>query len=115
MLGMNQVELIGILVKDPDITKLPDGVLMVRYTLRINHMYKNTDGNYEHDDVDCVSYGQMAQRIARKLKEGMSLGIVGHIQTMHLSADAKKTDGGRPVEVVATEISYMEAPEKVCS
>lgn len=84
---MNKVMLIGRLTKDPDIryANNDDQTCIARYTLAVQ---RNKD---EADFISCVAFGGSGEFAEKYLKQGMRIGVVGHIQTgSYENKDKKK-------------------------
>ena len=83
---MNKVMLIGRLTKDPDIryANNDDQTCIARYTLAVQ---RNKD---EADFISCVAFGGSGEFAEKYLRQGMKIGIVGHIQTGSYEKDKKK-------------------------
>ena len=50
---MNKVILIGNLTADPELTVLSSGVKTCRFSLAVNREYKNANGQYDTDFLNC--------------------------------------------------------------
>ena len=98
---MNKVQLIGRLTKDPELKITANGISVCSFTVAVNRRYRNPQGEYEADFINCVAWRQAAELIAKHFYKGSMLGIVGSIQTR--SYDNK--DGTR---VYVTEVSVEE-------
>ena len=83
---MNTVQLLGNLVKDPDL-KYASGKDMgiSRFTIAVGRIKKG-----ETDFINCVSFGKQAEVIAQYFQKGDKIAIVGHIQTGSYERDGKK-------------------------
>jgi single-strand DNA-binding protein len=77
---MNHVNLVGRLVRDPDVYRNGDSV-SARFTTAVNRRFKNKDGNYDADFISCVSFGKTAEFIEKYFRKGMAIGINGEIRT----------------------------------
>lgn len=78
---MNVFSGIGRLTKDVDMKYTPNGLAVARFTIAINRPYKNENGDYEADFINCVAFGKRAETIAQYVKKGHRIGITGSIQT----------------------------------
>lgn len=87
---MNSVILIGRLARDPEV-KTVNGCLTAGFTLAVNRAYKNENGRYDADFIDCVAWRQTAELVNKFLKKGIPVCAAGSIQTRTWeSADGKK-------------------------
>jgi len=83
---MNNVCLIGRITKDPELRYTPSNVANAQFTLAVNREYKNANGEYEADFINCVAWKQTAEFVAKYAKKGNQLGITGSIQTRNYQA-----------------------------
>ena len=51
---INQLVVIGRLVKDPELRKTESGKNVANVTLAVPRSYKNPNGEYDTDYIDCV-------------------------------------------------------------
>ena len=78
---MNVFSGIGRLTKDVDLKYTSNGLAVARFTIAINRSFKNKNGNYEADFINCVAFGKRAETIANYVKKGNRFGVTGRIQT----------------------------------
>ena len=67
---MNQVNLIGRLTKDIDMKETADGRKVARFSVAVNRSYKNKEGKYEADYINCVAFGQGAEFLEKYYHKG---------------------------------------------
>ena len=77
---MNIVILQGRLTHDPEISN-NNGISYLNFFLAIGRPYKNTEGLYEADFVNCTASGRTAELIAQYVKKGNMLGVEGSWRT----------------------------------
>ena len=77
----NQVSLIGRLVKTPELFETESGKNGTFITLAVGRPYKNADGEYETDFLDCTLWTGVAERTAEYCKSGDIIGIRGRLQS----------------------------------
>ena len=77
---MNKVALVGRLTKDPQVSRNGDSI-NARFSVAVNRRFKNKDGNYEADFINCVCFGATAEFIEKFFRKGMAIGVTGSIQT----------------------------------
>lgn len=78
---LNQVILVGRLVRDPDLSYLGTGTARARFTLAIDRRYKDEKGEVPTDFIECVLWGKTAENFAQYLCKGALTGVIGEIQT----------------------------------
>ena len=65
---LNNVVLVGRLVKDPELRDTEQGKKMTFITLAIPRGYKNMNGEYDTDFIDCVLWDVVASNTAQYCK-----------------------------------------------
>ena len=51
---LNQVVLVGRLVRDPELRETEEGKKVTNITIAVPRSYKNIDGEYDTDFIDCT-------------------------------------------------------------
>jgi len=78
---MNNFSGIGRLTKDPELSYTPSGsVAVCKFTLAINRKFKNANGEYEVDFLNCVAWRKTAEFIAQYFNKGQMMGVTGSVQ-----------------------------------
>ena len=80
---MNKVIIIGRFTRDPEIkySTGENATATARFSLAVNRRFKNKEGNYDADFINCVAFGKTAEFIEKYFTKGMAIGITGRIQT----------------------------------
>lgn len=101
---MNKVELVGRLTRDPEVryTQGENASAIARFSVAVNRRFKNSEGNYDADFINCVAFGKSAEFIEKYFRKGMAIGITGRIQTGNYT----NKDG---VKVYTTDVVVEEA------
>lgn len=104
---MNKVQLVGRLTRDVELKTTASGVSVCSFTIAVNRRFKNPQGEYEADFINCVAWRQSAELLAKYFTKGRMVGLVGSIQTR--SYDNK--DGQRVyiTEVCVEEVHFVES------
>ena len=55
---MNKVELIGRLTHDVEMRQTPNGVSLARFSIAVTRRFKNSNGEYDADFINCVAWRQ---------------------------------------------------------
>lgn len=101
---LNQIVLVGRIVKDVE-KKEVDGKTYAELELAIPRSYKNKDGIYETDFVDCLLWGGIADNVIEYCKKGDIVGVKGRIQT-EIVEDHKTTN------VIAEKVTFLSSKSK---
>jgi single-strand DNA-binding protein len=101
---MNKSILVGRLTRDPEVrySQGENANVVARFTIAVNRRFKNNEGNYDADFINCVAFGKSAEFIEKYFKKGMAIGITGRIQTGNYT----NKDG---VKVYTTDVVVEEA------
>ena len=102
---LNQVVLVGRLVKTPELKLTESGKKISRITLAVPRNYKNMDGEYDTDFLDCTLWTNVAENTSEYCQTGDMLGIKGRIQTRIIEND----DGTRKkkTEIIAERVTFL--------
>ena len=85
---MNSFNGIGRLVKDIEITEKND-IKLGRFTIAIPRSWKNADGEYESDFINCILFNAN-DYVKNNLKKGTQVSIEGRIQTRSYETNGVK-------------------------
>ena len=102
---MNQVILIGNLVRDPEMKYTQAGLAVTRFTLALNRPKK--DGQDQGADfISIVTFGKLAENCANYLAKGRKTAVAGRIQTgSYEDKDGKKV---YTTDVIANSVEFLE-------
>lgn len=106
---LNQIVLVGRLVKDPELKETENGKKVSRITLAVPRSYKNQDGEYESDFINCTLWTGIAENTAEYCKKGDLLGVKGRIQTRTYEKDDEKKYVS---EVIAEKVTFLTNKSK---
>lgn len=103
---MNKAILVGRLTKVPELKTTASGVSVCSFTIAVNRRFKNAEGGYDADFINCVAWRQQAEFIAKYFGKGNMIGIVGSIQTRNY--DNKDGQKVYVTEVAVEECYFVE-------
>lgn len=103
---MNKAILVGRLGRDPEVRSTNNGIV-VRFSMAVDRKFKDANGEYGCDFINCIAFGKTAEFIEKYFSKGMRIGIAGHIQT----GSYTDNNGGKKyfVDVVADEAEFVES------
>ncbi len=102
---MNNVSLVGRLVRDPELRTVSTGNTTCSFSLAINRTFTNANGERETDFINCVIWGKQAENLAKYCTKGSLIGVTGRIQTRNYDGqDGKKV---YVTEVAANNITFL--------
>ncbi|MDD3452829.1 MAG: single-stranded DNA-binding protein [Bacilli bacterium] len=107
---LNQTVIVGRLVRDPELFETENGNKVTNITLAVPRSYKNADGEYDTDYINCVLWKGVAESASEYCHKGDLLGIKGRIQTrtVELDEDNKKY----VTEVIAEKVTYLSSKKQ---
>lgn len=104
---LNQVVMVGRLTSSPEIVNAGEDKEKSQITIAIPRSYKNADGEYETDFVDCILLGGIAINTAEYCKKGDLIGVKGRIQTNNFESN----DGNKRkiTQVIAEKTTFLSS------
>lgn len=106
---MNQVFCVGRLVQDPTVETSENGKERTRITLAVPRAYKNADGEYDTDFLDCTLWGQIASNTTEYCHKGDLVGVKGRIETSTYEKDGEKK---KSTHIVADRVTFLSSRSK---
>lgn len=104
---MNKAILVGRLTRDPELRTTANGTNVCSFSVAVNRRYKNAEGNYDADFINCTAWRQTAEFVSKYFTKGRMIGVVGSIQTRNYDdKDGKKV---YVTEVAADEVYFVES------
>ena len=102
---MNQVQLVGNITRDPEYRTLQSGVTCCQFTVACQRRFKNANGGYDADFINCVAWRQTADFIHRYFIKGNKIGLTGTLQTR--SYDAQDGSKRFVTEVLVENVEFV--------
>ena len=104
---INNVTLIGRLTRDAELRHTPSNIATAQFNIACNRNFKNTNGEYDADFINCVMWREQAENLANWAKKGALIGIAGRIQTR--SYENQQGQRIYVTEVVAENFQLLES------
>lgn len=102
---MNKVEIVGRLTRDVEIRTTESGTVTARFSIAVSRRFKNAEGVYEADFINCVAFGKTAEFIGKYFSKGSMIGVTGRIQTgSYTNKDGQKV---YTTDVVIEECEFV--------
>lgn len=104
---VNQIILVGRLVKTPELELTDSGKKISTITLAVPRTYKNLNGEYDTDFIDCTLWTGIAENTSEYCKTGDILGVRGRVQSRIIEKD----DGTKykKMEIIAEKVSFLSS------
>lgn len=105
--GVNKVILLGNLGKDPELSYLPSGQSVAKFTMATSRKYKDKNGELKEETEwhNIVAWGKLGEISAQYLKKGRQAYVEGRIHS-----NKWEDREGKPrttVEIVADEVVLL--------
>ena len=105
--GLNKVQIIGHLGRDPEMRYTPSGRPVTTFTVAVSRSWNTADGE-RHNETEwfnIVAWGNLAEICKQYLNKGQQVYIEGRLQTRRW--DDKEGTKHTSVEVVANEMMML--------
>ena len=102
---MNKVILIGRMTKDCELKTTTSGKSVASFTLAVNRDFKNADGKYDADFINCVAFGQQAETISKYIHKGDRFCVTGKLSTRTYEKNDSKV---YVTEVIVDGFEFIE-------
>lgn len=105
---LNQVVLVGRLTSDIALRKSENGKTYAYFSLAVPRSFKNIDGTYETDFIDCIAWELTAKNTSTYCKKGHIVGIKGRVQSNMYEKDGVKK---YKLEIIAEKVTFLTKKE----
>lgn len=106
---LNQIVIVGRLVKEPELIETEGGTKVTNITLAVPRSFKNINGEYETDFIPCVLWKGIAENTVEFCTKGDLLGVKGRIQSRKYEKDDETK---HVIEVVAEKVTFLSSKNK---
>lgn len=103
---LNQTVIVGRIAKAPELRETENGKKVTNVTLAVPRSFKNAEGIYETDFINCVLWKGIAESTVEYCKKGDLVGVKGRIQTRVYEKDEEKK---YTTEVVAEKVTFLSS------
>ena len=107
---LNQVILIGRLVKKPELKESDKKVSYIKATIAVQSDFKNKEGNYDTEFFEFTAFGKIAENTVKYCEKGSLLNIVGT-----LNNNVYKDKNGvnhYQLSIIANKVSFLSKAAK---
>lgn len=101
---MNKVILLGRITRDIELRTSDTGISVARFSVAVNRRFKNKDGNYDADFIQCVAFRQTADFLNKYFGKGSAISLCGSLQSRSYEKDGETR---YTQEVVVDEVSFV--------
>lgn len=101
---LNNVTLMGRLVKDPELKTIGSGTSVASFTIACDREYSGKDGERQTDFFDCTAWRGTADFISKYFAKGRMIAVTGKLQTR--TYEAKDGTNRKITEIVVDTASF---------
>ncbi|MBQ3511049.1 MAG: single-stranded DNA-binding protein [Bacilli bacterium] len=101
---LNQIVLVGRLTRNITVNKSDKGVKVATISLAIPRSFKNMEGGYDTDFIDCVAFDNIAENTKEFCEKGDIVGVKGRVQSRTVEKDGKTE---YLMEIIAEKITFL--------
>ena len=115
---LNQIILVGRLTRDITVNKSENGIKVATISIAVPRSFKNTEGLYDTDFIDCVAFDNIAENTSEYCSKGDIVGVKGRIQTRMIEKEEKGEDGKKikkeekVTEIICEKITFLSSRTK---
>ena len=100
----------GRVTKDIELKQTSNGISAANFTLAITRNFKNANGEYEADFIQCTAFRGTAELLSKYVKKGDAIGIEGSVRTWNYKDKDDKTV--YVTEVQVENIDFLQQKKK---
>ena len=106
---LNQIVLVGRLTRDITVNKSDKGNKVATLSLAIPRSFKNSEGVYDTDFIDCVLFDNIADNTSEYCKKGDIVGVKGRVQSRVVEKDNEKE---YLTEIIAEKVTFLSSKKE---
>ena len=106
---LNQVVLVGRLTKDPEVNKTDSNKHYSHITLAVPRSFKNMNGEYDTDFIDCELSNTVAINTADYCKKGDIIGVKGRIKIDYYYKDGISV---KVTKIIAGKVPFLSSKKE---
>ena len=104
MSASNSIHIMGRITRDLELKYTASGVAVCAFAVAVSRSYKDSDGNYPADFIDCVAWRTTAEFVTKHFRKGAMIAISGELQTrMYTDKDGNKR---KAVETLGNSMAF---------
>lgn len=107
---LNQIVLVGRLTRDITVNKSDSGVKVATISIAVPRSFKNVEGVYDTDFIDCVAFDLVAENTSEYCTKGDIVGIKGRVQTKVVEHEDGKKEN--KIEIICEKITFLSSKPK---
>ena len=106
---LNQIVLVGRLTRDITVNKSDSGVNVATISIAVPRSFKNVDGVYDTDFIDCVAFDTIAHNTSEYCNKGDIIGVKGRLQSRVVEDGDDKE---YLMDVICEKVTFLSSKPK---
>ena len=107
---LNQIILVGRLTRNITVNKSESGVEVATISIAVPRSFKNVEGVYDTDFIDCVAFDTIAENTSEYCNKGDIVGIKGRVQSKSIELEDGKKEN--KLEIICEKITFLSSKPK---
>ena len=103
---LNQLVLVGRIVRKPELREAENTKKYSFITLAVPRSFKNVNGEYVTDFIDCILWDSVAASTVKYCDKGDIVGVKGRIQSRQIEKDDSKK---YLLEIIAEKVTFLSS------
>lgn len=103
---LNQIIIAGRLTANPEIVTTEGDKKRTYITVAVPRSYKNVDGTYDTDFIQCTLWNGIAENVCEYCKKGDVVGVKGRIQSSNYEREGQKV---YKLDIIAEKVSFLSS------
>lgn len=101
---INRIVLMGRITHDLELRQTPSGNVVVAFSIAVERNFKDQNGEYQTDFINCVAWNKTAEHICRYFSKGRMIALEGNLRTR--TYDDKNGTKRYVTEVFVDSVSF---------
>lgn len=102
---LNNVMIMGRITRDPELRETENGKKVANITIATQRPYKNSEGIYETDFIDCTVWGKIAEAVCEYSHKGDLIGVKGRLET------TTDKDNNKKLSINVEKVSFIQSKQ----
>lgn len=107
---LNSVILVGRLTADPEIKEVGKDGKVVNFSLAVPRSYKNSEGEYDTDFIQCNVWNNIAENMKEYCKKGDLIAVKGVLQSS--SYEDKEGNKKYKTDVRVDKVTFLTSKKE---
>ena len=107
---LNQIILVGRLTRNITVNKSENGVKVATISIAVPRSFKNVEGVYDTDFIDCVAFDLIAENTSEYCNKGDIVGVKGRVQSKMVELEEGKKEN--KLEIICEKITFLSSKPK---